>query len=517
MHRLVIFILNSGSAAKLLGKIVTGVFLFVLGFATSTFLFISTPGSPNEHQLSSEDWQSNNSNSIWNLFHKNPRFVTESNDAKLHQHYVKILNHSTFIGYNYNYSNVKFQPLLYLNQSVSNIYFIKVHKTGSTTLQNMLYRYGHKHNLTFSIFRCGNAMPFPNPAYQKYFADPEVKHCNIVLDHALYKEQAYTPYMAKDTKVISLIRHPLMYLESIMGFNYLDRHFGLTQFKDPIRTFLTSPYQYDRKHRWVGDSWNCLPVNGPSFTKNAMAYHFGYEKQFDDSQNSIEKFLNNLESKLSFVLVLEKFDESLVLLKRIFKMEFRDIMYFPLGSLKYHGRKNYHNLFRSRQELRNMTSLHRQWAPADYAIYEHFSRKLENILSNQHPEFWTEVTHFKKVLSKFQNFCKGMCDKHNYKDFDKLLPIDIRNELLSHKITFPRSNWHSSFEITYLDCVNSIMGTTEYHEATKYVQMPRLCKDKKADMNYCNTSERVTGIFTKNVIYKKLFQNNGKCQKEFYV
>ena len=40
---------------------------------------------------------------------------------------------------------------------VRDVYFIKVHKTGSTTLQNILYRYGFNNNLTFALFNCENA------------------------------------------------------------------------------------------------------------------------------------------------------------------------------------------------------------------------------------------------------------------------------------------------------------------------------------------------------------------------
>lgn len=54
------------------------------------------------------------------------------------------------------------------SSEVRDVYLVKVHKAGSTTLQNILYRFGLSRRLTFALFRCGNGMPFPQKARLEY-------------------------------------------------------------------------------------------------------------------------------------------------------------------------------------------------------------------------------------------------------------------------------------------------------------------------------------------------------------
>jgi hypothetical protein len=356
-------------------------------------------------------------------------------------------------------------------------------------------------------------MPFPNPAYKKYLIDPSVPCCNITLDHAMFQEDVYKQYMPAETQVISLLRHPLLYLESIIGYNYLDKHFNISAFEDPTMEFLQKPSVYDQKHRWVGDSWNCLPVKGPSFTKNAMAYHLGYSNQFEDKQSSIEKFIKQIDTQIKFVLILEQFEESLVLLKRMFRLDFTDILFLPRGSLRYHKRVNYHRS-RSLNARTEIVKRHQNWSPADYAVYGYFAKKLKAILKWQPLEYFQEVKHFKKSLQQVNDFCLSMCD-NNFTTFKHKNHTDLKQILTSHHITFIKNQWHEEFSLNYINCIDMTMGTMEYHEATKARQITYLCQNNSPrpgiDKRYCTDT---VGLFPAEILFERFFKSKKDCIKE---
>ena len=418
----------------------------------------------------------------------------------------------------YQKGTVPFSPLFYEESEVKDLYFIKVHKTGSTTFQNIIYRYGFNHNLTFALFNCGNAMPFPNAAWPKYFYEhKEDTQYNIVLDHALFNPEAFRSYMSSRTKVVSVLRHPLKYIESSFGFQYLDRSYHLVGKKDPVDIFLKNPMAYDVSHKWKASSVTCGPVQRPSFTKNAMAYHFGYSKQFNDSAASIEHFLKHLEKEVSFVLILERFDESLVLLKRMFKWTLKDISYMPMWSLKFHGRRNYH-VIRDVNTTRDIIKLHKKWAPVDYALYDHYYDKLKEVLSSQDQDFWDEVNHFKNIVKRLKSFCVTMCDK-DYSHFFSQSIFDIRMELSVQREIFKATKWNEEFSVSYQECITYTMATMEYHAASKARQIPELCQTtlrktrQRLDSRYCAKNEHVVYTFPRSILMQMLFQNKGLCQK----
>ena len=412
-----------------------------------------------------------------------------------------------------------FNPLHYYDKPVKDIYYIKIHKTGSTTFQNIIYRYGIHHNLTFALFNCENAMPFPNAAWPKYlYQTTDDQKFNMLLDHAFFNPEAFRSYMSPGRVVVSLVRHPLRYLESSFGFHQLYRHFQLSPNKNTIETFLRSPEKYDKMSIFKGSSLSCEPRLTPSYTKNSMAYHLGYGQQFNDSATSLENFLLFLEKEVSFVLVLEKFDESLVLLRRMLQWSLKDISYLPMWSLRFHKKMNLHTSPDHTNET-NIINLHRKWAPVDYAVYDHYAAKLDVTLSKQSQDFWDEVSHFRTILRKLKTFCISMCE-HDYSYFATASVDQIKQVLYSHREVFAASKWNEEFDLSFADCVTYVIATMGYHNACVVKQIPSMCHFKARpagkvylDYRYCKKDEYIIHTFPKSMLLDIVFKNQALCKK----
>ena len=153
---------------------------FVVLWITLCF-FIFSSYSPLGWLQIREDTQEN-VRIYFNSTHEND-FATNTK-TKLQSTNIPENNNNSINDATYNLS--KFQ------NRVENIYFIKVHKAGSTTVQNMLYRFGFNNDRLIALFDCPHGMPFPQVANSKYFVrDKYRKEFNIVCDHAMYDERTF--------------------------------------------------------------------------------------------------------------------------------------------------------------------------------------------------------------------------------------------------------------------------------------------------------------------------------------
>ena len=65
-----------------------------------------------------------------------------------------------------------------------NIIFVKTHKTASSTVQNVFFRFGSKHELTFGLPRNnGNRFSYPRPFTAEMIKPIENKKINVITNH----------------------------------------------------------------------------------------------------------------------------------------------------------------------------------------------------------------------------------------------------------------------------------------------------------------------------------------------
>ena len=322
---------------------------------------------------------------------------------------------------------------------ITHIGFLKVHKAGSTTMQNIFFRFGLKHNLTFVLPEKGHyfmatrsAMPVA-PGH----------HRDILACHSRYSRKLFGSVLPKDTVNIGIIREPLDRMISA-AYYYRDVWRSPLLINVPRLNFI---------HNLVNRP-DLYELKAFTKTKNAMGNDFGFSPTITVNDTLIIKHhLEMLKKDFKLVMVMEKFDESLILMKRTLNWELSDVIYLKSNSHAH------------QPVLLNKTELNKfkNTCFLDYAVFDTFNEIFDARLSLEGPEFRQEVEYFRSVL----DLVKDYCDKKSKVRLRKSLNID-------------KSAWSERFEITDSDC---------YYLQMKELRFVDFLKRRHREMNIANDLE----------------------------
>ncbi|XP_066277203.1 galactosylceramide sulfotransferase-like isoform X2 [Branchiostoma lanceolatum] len=283
-------------------------------------------------------------------------------------------------------------------KSVQHFVFINIHKTGSTTLCVMLYRFGYVHGLNFVLPQARTPDNVGWPHYlraQDYLPLKGGYHFDVLVDHTVYHRRIIDNLMPADTAYIAMLRYPLHHLESVFSSYKVPRQLKLNT-KNPLEAFLRNPETYHRK-----DYIRTKLSSGQkpySLTRNFMAYDLGYPSGLAEDMEMAQAYVKRLDRELDLVLILEYLDESLVLLKRTMCWSIRDILYDTFNTAMR---------YRYAMDLTPEMDLnYKQWSKVDYLLYDHFNNTLWKKISQEGDDFRQEVANFVSVNSRVKSFCK---------------------------------------------------------------------------------------------------------------
>ncbi|CAH1773332.1 unnamed protein product [Owenia fusiformis] len=198
---------------------------------------------------------------------------------------------------------------------LDSIYFLKIHKTGSTTLQGIIMRYGDTRNLTFGLHYGLASLGYPKP-FQKSFVrrfKDNTSRLDIICHHLRHSDEVFEVLKPK-VKAVTLIRNPTY--SFISAFKYYQawsrRCFGTGN----IDAFLSEPDRYTRA------------INYSRACQNKQLFDLGMQP--NNSRNIVEVInkIHEIDRTFHLVMISEYFKESLILLKHLMNWSFHDIIYF---------------------------------------------------------------------------------------------------------------------------------------------------------------------------------------------
>ncbi|PVD34274.1 hypothetical protein C0Q70_05543 [Pomacea canaliculata] len=129
---------------------------------------------------------------------------------------------------------------------------------------------------------------------------------------------------------------------------------------------------------------------------NSIAFNSGLPLNRQKDEKAVTEHIAKLDHEFHLVMIMERFDESLILLKRKACLELRDIVYFKLNAVvKGRGHRLTDD---DRKVLRG-------WQMADHVIYEFFLIKFQSEVEAMGEDFGREVLHFQGILKRLRNFC----------------------------------------------------------------------------------------------------------------
>ncbi|CAH1251200.1 GAL3ST1 [Branchiostoma lanceolatum] len=303
----------------------------------------------------------------------------------------------------------------------TNFVFIKVHKAGSTTTAAVMARFALRRNLSVMSPVSGGgvhaAWPNTDLTLDDFYHTPDEVY-NVLFHHTVYNKEWMERKFPSDTAYLAIIRQPFSHLKSTFNFYGIDRSLPFKNKDNPLKEFLKNPSRYPTSFRLRG-----VLVDK---TRNAQAFDLGYPVEKATDMKGGEEYIEQLDRDFTLVLILEYFDHSLVMLRRLMCWETKDILYdtTPRRQQKYP--------YKSYRPTEVEREAHRQWSPVDYAMYHRFNQTLWQKIAQQGPDFFQELTYFRQVNQQVNEFCRQ------------------KKPRAAKQI--PESTWGSAFNITDQSC-----------------------------------------------------------------
>ncbi|KAM9500448.1 galactose-3-O-sulfotransferase 3 isoform 2-T3 [Clarias gariepinus] len=245
------------------------------------------------------------------------------------------------------------------NVKHTNVLFLKTHKTASTTVQNIFFRFAERNNLTVAlpVTPCDHQFCYPR-IFSSHFVHPHTMPPNIVTSHMRFSRSELRRMMPSDTIYITIMREPGAMFESLFSYynQYCDTFKRVPN--GSLDTFLDKPWEYYRPDE-----------KDSMYARNTLTFDLGGDKDRSsaDVESYAKRFAAEMGNVFSLVMIAEYFDESLVLLRHLLSWDLEDVLYIK-QNMRMPLSKN--NL--SEAQLVKI----RQWNAIDAVLYDYFNASL---------------------------------------------------------------------------------------------------------------------------------------------
>ncbi|XP_049517394.1 galactose-3-O-sulfotransferase 4 isoform X2 [Dermacentor silvarum] len=238
----------------------------------------------------------------------------------------------------------------------SGVCFVKTHKCASSSVQNMLMRYGESHGLRFVLPKTKNYLGHPR-LFNRSMA-PGRPPFDMLVHHARFHEAEMRAVLRRRPHFVTIVREPATLFESLYSYYGLKRKTNMS-----LRQFATAAL--------VDRSVMGLLARTRTRSKlgfNQMSFDLGLEPAQFGNTSAVRRFIKELDATFDLVMVAERMNESLVLLKDLFCWDTDDVVVFKLNARQ--------SAFRSPLSPQ-LASQVRSLNAADVQLYEHFARRFD--------------------------------------------------------------------------------------------------------------------------------------------
>ncbi|KAK6177218.1 hypothetical protein SNE40_015362 [Patella caerulea] len=325
---------------------------------------------------------------------------------------------------------------------VRHVAFLKVHKASSSTVLNIIYRFGFQRGLTFVLARNGNYLGSDTSSIMKRILLPPSsnKTYDMLCNHVIFNKTIFGHYMPSDTVYIATIREPYERYRSAY-------HYGRTVV--PLAYLMRGPNGTDSFEKFIANQEIYEPKNPYySHTNNRMAIDFGFPVKYFKNSTKMLKYVHDLDLTLDLVMITERFDESMILLRRMLNWSFKDILYIKQNALKNKTKDNIDS---------TLIDKVKKFSELDYILYDYFYEKFDKRVKQQSSDFNDEVSAFKSIRERVAQFCFNATSSATH-----LWVADTK--------------WNGAFSITFHDCEMLVMDELTFLDVVVKEQKSRISK-----------------------------------------
>ncbi|XP_036408820.1 galactose-3-O-sulfotransferase 2 [Megalops cyprinoides] len=212
------------------------------------------------------------------------------------------------------------------------IVFLKTHKTGSSTVQNLLFRLGERESATFAFPRYTYQFGYPERFRAEFVEELPAgsSQFDVLCSQLRLDVGQLRRLMPRNAVYVTLLRDPVRTFESVFGCYASNvpafflaqkaaRGGAPSEGKSALSVFLEAPETF-----WdPSEAGNCL-------ARNPMSFDLGLDSR--EWSDSWPESLARLEEAFQLVMIAEHFDESLVLLKELLRLQPEDLAYVRLNT-----------------------------------------------------------------------------------------------------------------------------------------------------------------------------------------
>ena len=294
-----------------------------------------------------------------------------------------------------------------------NIVYVKTHKCATETTRLILYRFAERNKLSTSHPRRGRyTLCYPYPLEARCF-NPTRTPMNVIFHHFVFNDDVISRVMPHDTVYITSIRDPFSRMKS--AFNYYsirNRLPNLANFADPLIEYLRDIPKYETMYTSPYYKYYNKCLGRFSFTHNTLAFDLGLPTGFhvnttDQTNNAtyIRHWIDALQRRFSLVIIMEYYDESLVLFRRLMCWKIKDILYMKRNVMHYKDKE--------KQIDSTYVNNFKRYNQPEYVLYNHFNKTLWRRIDEEPDDFRDELNRFKELLSEATGFCKDAKKKND--------------------------------------------------------------------------------------------------------
>ncbi|NWW55099.1 G3ST2 sulfotransferase, partial [Pedionomus torquatus] len=238
----------------------------------------------------------------------------------------------------------------------NNVMFLKTHKTASSTILNIMFRFAERYNLTVALpanklFHLGYPETFKASFVEEFQSIGQ--NYNIMCNHLRFNPSEVRKVMPANTFYFSILRNPIHLLES--SYVYYKDYIPAFRISKDVNEYLASPTKY----------YHPADYKENIYGRNIMWFDFGYDNNAKDNKKYIQKVLREIEQNFHLILITDYFDESMILLKHTLCWDLDDVVYFKLNS-------------RSQDTVQTLTPESKEqikrWCSLDWELYLHFNK-----------------------------------------------------------------------------------------------------------------------------------------------
>jgi len=273
---------------------------------------------------------------------------------------------------------------------LKHIAFIKTHKCASSTIQNILMRYGIRNHLTFVLPKnIYNMAGWPHPFDpSKHMRPIKEEKADILCFHSVFSEKI-AEVMKKDTFYLTIVREPLSMMQSFYSYE----NWNLC-YKKTLREIIAG-----FPHQTVICKVNAY---------NPMMFDMGFPvKKHSSSLKAIDEYIGMLDKRFNLVMIVEYFEESLIILRDMLGWSNEDILSFAVNFRKSTN-GSFENVAMEGVDMSDdeeSKAFLYEKSIADAKLYYHFKSKLEATIEANRTYFTKEKLNFQAVKQRWMEFC----------------------------------------------------------------------------------------------------------------